>query len=110
MKEAFSHPAVEGIISFSGPAIAGFKDMPLVDMNFKNTAAGNVVDKLLGEWKSENLETTTDGRGFSPEISLFHGDYDVVVSHPATKSSTSVSFTVSKDSIPQQITRFEIEV
>lgn len=110
LREAYSHPAVKGIISFSGPAVAGFKDMPLTDMHFKNTPAGDVIDKLLSERKSGKLETATDRRGYSPEISLFDGEYYVTINDPTTNSSTSVSLKVTKDHTARQTLRVNIEV
>ncbi|TXG64096.1 hypothetical protein EZV62_011090 [Acer yangbiense] len=100
LREAYSHPAVKGIISFAGPEAAGFKVMPLTDKDFKNTAAGDVVDKLLGEWKSGDdlvVETSAAGNNGFSEISLFHGDYNLTIKHPVTNSSTSISFKVTKD-------------
>lgn len=96
LREAYSHPAVEGIITFAGPESAGFKEMPLVDKDFRNTPAGDVVDKLLAEWKCETLETISYSEG-SFEISLFHGDYDVTAQHPVSNFSTSINFKVTKD-------------
>ncbi|XP_054793475.1 endo-1,4-beta-xylanase 5-like [Prosopis cineraria] len=106
LREAYAHPAVEGIITFSGPAIAGFKDMHLVDENFRNTPVGDVVDKLLNEWKSGSVQAKTDSRGFV-DVSLFHGDYDVTVTHPVTKSSTTLNHSVKKHT-PQKIVRVHV--
>lgn len=91
---------MKGIITFAGPESAGFTTLPLVDLNFKNTAAGDVVDKLLGEWKSPSFEITADDEGFV-EASLFHGDYNVRVQHPGFNSSISVSIKVSEDAVHQ---------
>jgi hypothetical protein len=49
LREAYSHPAVEGIIMFVGPTQAGFIKTQLADANFKNTPTGDVVVKLIGE-------------------------------------------------------------
>lgn len=49
LREAYSHPAVEGIIMFVGPTQAGFIKTQLADANFKNTPIGDVVVKLIGE-------------------------------------------------------------
>ncbi|KAG5074971.1 hypothetical protein JHK84_056202 [Glycine max] len=75
LREAYSHPAVEGIIMFSGPAQAGFNATTLADETFKNTAAGDVVDKLIQEWGTGPNIATADSRGIV-DISLHHGDYD----------------------------------
>lgn len=108
LREGYSHPAVQGIVMFAGPELAGFKDMPLADMDLKNTPAGDVVDKLLGEWKTGTLKTTADDRGFI-DVSLFHGDYDVTVKHPVTNSSTTLSFTVTKD-IPKGFFNLQVHM
>lgn len=64
MREAFSHPAMEGIIIFGGwkptecsdeclsivdsiNVPKGCSQMCLVDNNFKNQPIGDVVDKLI---------------------------------------------------------------
>lgn len=96
LREGFSHHAVQGIIMFAGPQLAGFNVTTLADMNFKNTEAGDVVDKLIDEWNSEILETKTDDEGFI-DLSLFHGDYDVTVKHPLINSSATLSLRVTKD-------------
>ncbi|KAG5153000.1 hypothetical protein JHK84_029472 [Glycine max] len=75
LREAYSHPAVEGIIMFSGPAQAGFNATTLADETFKNTPAGDVVDKLIQEWGTRPNIATADNRGIV-DISLHHGDYD----------------------------------
>ena len=106
LREAYAHPAVEGIITFSGPAIAGFKDMQLVDWNFHNTPAGDVVDKLLNEWKTGSVQVKTDSKGFV-DVSLFHGDYDVTVIHPVTKSSSTTNLSVKKQT-PQDIVQVHV--
>ena len=107
LREGYSHPAVKGIIMFTGPAAANFMEMPLADINFNNTPAGDVVDKLLHEWKhSQALEFTADDKG-SVDVLLFHGDYNVTVQHTETKSSTSLAFRVTKDT-PQATINVQI--
>nr|KYP75278.1 Endo-1,4-beta-xylanase [Cajanus cajan] len=95
LREGYSHPGVEGIIMFSGPAQAGFNDTTLADENFKNTPAGDVVDKLIQEWRTGSLVATADDRGFV-DISLHHGDYDVTVKNPLTHFSRKLSLSVEK--------------
>ncbi|KAJ7967580.1 Endo-1,4-beta-xylanase [Quillaja saponaria] len=102
LREGFSHPAVQGIIVFAGPALAGFKVMPLADEDFNNTPAGDVVDKLISEWKTTPPEVKADSRGFV-DISLFHGDYDVTVMHPITKASKTLSLSLRKDTTEETI-------
>ncbi|KAG8650624.1 hypothetical protein MANES_07G059400v8 [Manihot esculenta] len=96
LREGHSHPGVEGIIMFAGPEIAGFNATTLADKDFKNTPAGDVVDKLINEWKATTAELTTDSEG-SIEVSLFHGDYNITVKDPLSNSSTSWNYNLRKD-------------
>ncbi|KAK7269930.1 hypothetical protein RIF29_22743 [Crotalaria pallida] len=105
LREAYSHPSVEGIIMFSGPAIAGFKKMHLVDENFQNTPAGDVVDKLIKEWGTGHQKAIADSKGFI-DISLHHGEYDITVTHPITHSSKILNLVVGKD-FPQETIHVE---
>ncbi|GKV19816.1 hypothetical protein SLEP1_g30033 [Rubroshorea leprosula] len=102
LREGFSHPAVEGIIIFGGPEVSGFYNMTLAGEDFINTEVGDVVDKLIDEWTSGDLEIAGDDEGFS-EVLLFHGDYVATVNHPRTNSSTTVNFTVTKDTTGRSI-------
>ncbi|KAF1880684.1 hypothetical protein Lal_00011743 [Lupinus albus] len=100
LREAYSHASVEGIILFSGPATAGFNETTLVDENFQNTDAGDVVDNLIRDWEILPPKAIADNTGFV-EISLPHGDYDVTVTHPLTNSSKTLKLSVGK-SFPQE--------
>ncbi|XP_056163516.1 endo-1,4-beta-xylanase 5-like isoform X2 [Syzygium oleosum] len=97
LREAYSHPAVEGIIMFAGPAYAGFNTPALTDMNFDNTPAGDVVDELIEEWKSEDLRDRADDGGFF-STSLLHGEYEITITDPITNCSSTSRFEVTKDS------------
>ena len=81
---------------FSGPAQAGFNATTLADENFKNTPAGDVVDKLIQEWGTGPNIATADGTGMV-DISLHHGDYDVTVTHPLIHSPITMNLSVKKD-------------
>ncbi|CAI0470539.1 unnamed protein product [Linum tenue] len=89
LREGYSHPAVEGIIMFGGPEEAGYKELTLADYEFMNTEAGDVVDRLLGEWKSPITEAEADEEGFC-EASLFYGDYEIAVRKVGANSVTSL--------------------
>ncbi|CAN0920770.1 Endo-1,4-beta-xylanase 5-like [Linum grandiflorum] len=92
LREGYSHPAVQGIIMFGGPEEAGFEELILADKDFRNTAAGDVVDQLLKEWTTDvALASATDGQGFV-QASLFYGDYEISIRDPATNSVTSLSY------------------
>lgn len=97
LREGYAHPAVQGIVMWAGPAVDGY-NMTLADYKFSNTPAGNLVDKLINEWKSGVQELTTDDSGLL-EVSLFHGEYEVTVVHPATNSSTILSVDIN-DKLP----------
>lgn len=96
LREGYSHPAVKGIIMFVGPANAGFNSTVLADEDFKNTPAGDVVDKLIDEWKFQTTEIKADGKG-SIEIPLFHGDYNITVKDPVSSSLTAFSYKMTRD-------------
>lgn len=109
LREAYSHPAVKGIIIYAGPEVSGFNMLTLADKDFNNTEAGDLIDRLLQEWKQEPVEIPIrnhdhndeeEGRiiRFSPEISLLHGHYTVTVTNPSMKNlSTSFSLDVTKE-------------
>ncbi|CAI9113564.1 OLC1v1014189C1 [Oldenlandia corymbosa var. corymbosa] len=99
MREIHSHPGVNGIVLWTAWSPSGCYRMCLTDNNFKNLPTGNVVDKLLGEWKLlEGLTGTTDSNGYF-ETSLYHGNYQVRINfHPLglnSFSSSSVNVTVA---------------
>ncbi|CAH2051938.1 unnamed protein product [Thlaspi arvense] len=123
LREAYSHPAVKGIILYAGPEVSGFNKLTLADKDFKNTETGDLIDKLLKEWQQEpeeisiqydehNDEEEEGGQiiGFSPEISLLHGHYTVTVTNPSMKNfSTSFSFEVTKEMGHLQVAQLEID-
>jgi hypothetical protein len=102
LREAYSHPAVQGIIIFAGPEQAGFGDTLLADANFQNTPTGDVVDNLIREWGTGTHTAIADSRGII-DISLHHGDYDVTVTHPHTQYSKKLNISVKKGFSPETI-------
>ncbi|GAU14980.1 hypothetical protein TSUD_47750 [Trifolium subterraneum] len=102
LREAYSHPAVQGIILFEGPAQAGFVYTLLADRNFRNTPSGDVVDKLIKEWGTGPKTTIADSRGIV-DISLHHGDYDVTITHPLTQYSKKLNVSVRNGFSPDTI-------
>lgn len=104
LRELFSHPSVDGIILWVAMSPAGTCwRMCLTDENFNNTLAGDVVDRLLGEWYTGTLAGVTDGDGvFS--FSGFLGTYKVTIEHPSGNSSwTVISLTKGEDPLHFQI-------
>ncbi|CAK9315717.1 unnamed protein product [Citrullus colocynthis] len=96
LREGFSHPKVNGIVIWSAWSPGGCYRMCLTDNNFNNLPTGNVVDKLLKEWGIKgSITATTDANGFF-EGSLFHGEYEMQISHP---SVTESSLTAQKFSV-----------
>ncbi|XVE49333.1 hypothetical protein DITRI_Ditri01bG0074400 [Diplodiscus trichospermus] len=91
LREGHDHPGVAGIIIWSAWKPQGCYQMCLTDNNIKNLATGDVVDKLLKEWGIKaTLEGNTDADGFF-EASLFHGEYEVKIFHPAAATNSSLS-------------------
>lgn len=82
--------------------------MCLTDNNFKNLPAGDVVDKFIKELKHDNLIGTTDSLGHF-QASLYHGDYEAKINHPAIlgSSSAAMKFKVAP-TIDQDILNFKL--
>ncbi|KAI5058245.1 hypothetical protein GOP47_0026415 [Adiantum capillus-veneris] len=55
LREAFSHPAVEGIVMWTAWEPNGCYRMCLTDNNMANLATGDVVDALLREWQQVEI-------------------------------------------------------
>ncbi|CAH8329622.1 unnamed protein product [Eruca vesicaria subsp. sativa] len=113
LREAYSHPAVEGIIIFAGPEVSGFDKLTLADKDFNNTETGDVIDKLLKEWQQKDSEVpnifTVDAENEEEDVSLLHGLYNVNVSHPQIKNlSTSLCLEVTKEMGERQVVRVVI--
>ncbi|XP_031256147.1 endo-1,4-beta-xylanase 5-like, partial [Pistacia vera] len=89
LREGHSHPNIGGMIIWGAWSPQGCYRMCLTDNNFNNLPTGDVVDKLLHEWGIRKLDGTTDANGFF-EASVFHGDYEVKIIHPAVKNSSLV--------------------
>ncbi|KAH0746374.1 hypothetical protein KY285_008031 [Solanum tuberosum] len=82
MREAFSHPGVEGIIVWA-PWKPGMNctSLCLMDDNFNNTPAGDIVDKLMAEWRTPDQNGKTNSEGLY-RYDGFLGDYNVVLYDP----------------------------
>jgi len=93
LREAYAHPAVQGIVIWSAWQPQGCYVMCLTDNNFKNLPQGDVVDRLIAEWRASPRAGATDAQGYF-EADLVHGEYKVTVSHPALNSSISRSVKV----------------
>ncbi|XP_026393418.1 uncharacterized protein LOC113288554 [Papaver somniferum] len=104
LREAHAHPAVHGILMWAARGPNGCWRMCLTDGNFNNLPTGDVVDKLLNEWKPKSSKGKVDVNG-DFKTSLFHGDYDVTISHPFMNSTVTQSFKVTapETSAPQTL-------
>lgn len=78
LREAFSYPAVQGVVMWAGWHPEGCNRMCLTDNNFRNLPTGDVVDKLLREWRFNEVVGTTDKNGVF-EAQLFHGEHEIKV-------------------------------
>lgn len=87
---------MNGIVIWGAWSPGGCWRMCLTDNNFRNLPTGNIVDKLLHEWGlNAFISGKTDANGFF-ETSLFHGDYEVKISHPLQANNvSSLVFNVS---------------
>ncbi|XP_023633722.1 uncharacterized protein LOC17880008 [Capsella rubella] len=96
LREGHAHPYVKGMVIWTAYYPPSCYQMCLTDGNFRNLPTGDVVDKLLREWGGLGTQSTgvTNADGFF-EASLFHGDYDLNISHPFTNSISSYNFTLS---------------
>ncbi|KAK3011925.1 hypothetical protein RJ639_010503 [Escallonia herrerae] len=102
IREAQGHPAVNGIVIWSAWRPTGCYQMCLTDNDFRNLPTGDVVDNIIKEFSLNKLSGTTDANGYL-EVSLFHGEYEVTVSHPKMgDSSVLQSFKVASTGFFQQ--------
>ena len=92
----YAHPAVHGIILWTARHPQGCYVMCLTDSNFRNLPTGDVVDKLIAEWKTHSHAVVADANGYY-EAELFHGDYKVTVSHPVANSTVVQSLSVDRE-------------
>ncbi|CAL9071897.1 unnamed protein product, partial [Musa textilis] len=104
LTEAYSHPAVQGIVIWGAWHPQGCWRMCLTDNNFKNLPTGDVVDKLIFEWRSDNVAATTDADGLH-RAELFHGEYKITIKHPSSNSSSMLNLTVDSASQNHNVLR-----
>ncbi|XP_038973059.1 endo-1,4-beta-xylanase 5-like [Phoenix dactylifera] len=107
LREAYSHPAVNGIVLWAGWHPESCNRMCLTDNNFNNHPTGDVVDKLIAEWRSGNVTGKTDADGFF-ETQLFHGEYEMSISDPTANSSSVQSLKVESGSPHGAVIRVQV--
>ncbi|KAI3922649.1 hypothetical protein MKX01_006338 [Papaver californicum] len=90
LREAFSHPSVNGIMLWSAIHPYGCYQMCLTDNDLRNLPTGDVVDKLLQEWNTGEISNQTDEYG-SFSFYGFLGEYKVSVRYGDTISNSTFS-------------------
>ncbi|KAJ8533680.1 hypothetical protein K7X08_007004 [Anisodus acutangulus] len=88
LREAFSHPSVNGIMLWTARSVGGCYQTCLTDEKFHNLPAGDVVDKLLlKEWQTGTKHGKTNEFG-SYSFRGFLGEYkvSVIYNHKVVKS------------------------
>ena len=95
LRESFSHEAVKAMIIWTGASIDGCDVMCMTDENLVNTPIGDLIDGLMEEWRTGEIEVVADLNGIS-EVSVFNGGYEVKVVDPVSNGSSCVSFKVDK--------------
>ncbi|KAK4340036.1 hypothetical protein RND71_041498 [Anisodus tanguticus] len=96
MREAFAHPAVKGMMIWIGWKPDECNEMCLLNSKLQNSPSGEVVDKLLAEWKTTNVTGVSDNAG-AFEVKVFHGDYHVTVYNPNTGANVTKEVQVYDD-------------
>ncbi|KAF5448964.1 hypothetical protein F2P56_029454 [Juglans regia] len=90
LREGFSHPSVNGIMLWTALHPNGCYRMCLTDNNFQNLPAGDVVDKLLKEWQTGEIEGETDEHG-SYSFHGFLGEYQISVKYGNRTANSTIS-------------------
>ncbi|KAJ1295908.1 hypothetical protein BS78_01G259400 [Paspalum vaginatum] len=93
LREGFGHPNVDGMVMWAAWHAKGCYVMCLTDNNFKNLPVGDLVDKLITEWKTHRKAATTDTNG-AVELDLPLGEYRFTVSHPSLNGTVVHTRTV----------------
>ncbi|KAF5205045.1 Endo-1,4-beta-xylanase [Thalictrum thalictroides] len=96
LREGFSHPYVNGIMLWTALHPNGCYQMCLTDNNLHNLPAGDVVDKLLQEWQTEDIMEQTDDHG-SYSFFGFLGEYNVKVKYGNRTINSSFSLCKSDE-------------
>ncbi|XP_042509676.1 endo-1,4-beta-xylanase 5-like isoform X2 [Macadamia integrifolia] len=93
LREGFAHPSVTGIMLWTALHPNGCYQMCLTDYDLNNLPVGNVVDKLLTEWRTGKQEGQTDEHG-SYSFYGFLGEYKVIATYG--DKSANATFSLSR--------------
>ncbi|KQJ81981.1 uncharacterized protein LOC100828464 [Brachypodium distachyon] len=97
LREGFAHPSVDGMMLWTAmDANGSCYQMCLTDRNMSNLPAGDVVDKLLGEWQTREVLGATNDRG-SFNFSAFLGEYKLYVAYLNSSAEGTFSLARSDD-------------
>ncbi|KAL6623007.1 hypothetical protein ACP70R_032886 [Stipagrostis hirtigluma subsp. patula] len=103
LREGYSHPNVDGMVMWAAWHAKGCYVMCLTDNSFKNLPVGDLVDKLIAEWKTHKKAATADENG-AVELNLPHGEYNFTVTHPSLNSAAVHTMTVDAASSGSEYT------
>ncbi|KAL6867458.1 hypothetical protein ACP4OV_015482 [Aristida adscensionis] len=92
LREAYSHPGVSGVMLWTALHQGGCYQMCLTDWGLNNLPAGDVVDRLLNEWRTLQAAGQTDAHG-AYSFSGYLGEYVVTVS--CNNRTTQATFSLS---------------
>ena len=90
LREGFSHPSVNGIMLWTALHPNGCYQMCLTNNNFQNLHAGDVVDELLKECQTGEVQGQTDERG-SYSFYGFLGEYKASVKYSNRRVNSTFS-------------------
>lgn len=96
LREGFSHASVNGIMLWTALHPKGCYQMCLTDDNFRNLPAGDVLDKLLQQWRTCGVEGVTDQHG-SFSFLGFLGEYRIFAKYGNTSANSTFSLSQGQE-------------
>ncbi|KAJ0969958.1 hypothetical protein J5N97_022835 [Dioscorea zingiberensis] len=90
LREGYSHPSINGIMLWTALHPNGCYQMCLTDDKFENLPAGDVVDKLIQEWQTNQTGGFTNEHGLY-SFNGFLGEYKITVSFGNKSTVTTFS-------------------
>ncbi|XP_010531544.1 PREDICTED: uncharacterized protein LOC104807819 [Tarenaya hassleriana] len=96
LREGFSHPSVNGIMLWTALHPNGCYQMCLTDGNLQNLPAGEVVDRMLREWRTSEVKGASDDHA-SLSFFGFLGEYRVTVTYGGRSVNSTFSLSPSPE-------------